>query len=76
MASILLVQTPMVQTYVGNKVLKSLSDNIEGEISFERIHIKPFSNIVLKNVVVRDTSPAIDPANPECEIIDTLVRAR
>ena len=76
MASILLVQTPMVQTYVGNRVLQYLSKNIEGEISFERIHIKPLSNIVLKNVVVVDTSPSKDPADPERETIDTLVRAR
>ena len=76
MASLLLLQTPMVQTYVGNKVLQCLSEYIEGEISFERIHFKPFSNLVLKNVVVIDTSPSKDPADPDHECIDTLFKAK
>jgi hypothetical protein len=76
MASMLLLQTPMIQTYIGNRVLKHLSEKIEGEISFERIHIKPLSNIVLKNVLILDTNPSKDPADPERETIDTLVRAR
>ena len=76
MASLLLLQTPMVQTYVGNKVLTTLSDYIEGEISFERIHFKPFSNLVLKNVVILDASPSKDPADPERECVDTLFLAR
>ena len=76
MASLLLLQTPMVQTYVGNKVLTTLSEYIEGEVSFERIHFKPFSNLVLKNVVILDASPSKDPADPERECVDTLFRAK
>ena len=76
MTALLLAQTPMVQTYVGNKVLQSLSAYIDGEISFERVHFKPFSNLVLKNVAVIDPSPSQDPADPDRELIDTLFRAK
>ena len=76
MTLLLLAQTPMVQTYVGNKVLQSLSEYIDGEISFERIHFKPFSNLVLKNVTVIDPSPSQDPADPDRELIDTIFRAK
>lgn len=76
MTALLLVQTPMVQTYVGNKVLQSLSEYIEGDISFERVHFKPFSNLVLKNVVIIDPSPTQDPADLDRECVDTLFRAQ
>lgn len=76
MAVLLLAQTPMVQTYVGNKVLQSLSEYIEGDVSFERVHFKPFSNLVLKNVVIVDPSPSQDPADPDRECVDTLFRAQ
>ena len=42
MAIALLVQTPMVQTYIANKLLEKLSEQIDGEITFEKIHFKPF----------------------------------
>ena len=57
MAIALLVQTPMVQTFVANKVLEILSKNIDGDVSFEKIHFKPFSNLVLKNLVIIDENP-------------------
>ncbi len=66
---------PVVQTFVANKVLETLSQYIDGRISFDKIHFKPFSNLVLKNVVIIDESPTIDPADPDCMIIDTLFRA-
>ena len=34
MALALLSQTPMVQTYVANKVLETISQNIDGKITF------------------------------------------
>ena len=76
MTSLLLLQTPMVQTFIANKALELVSQHINGRISFERIHFKPFSNLVLKNVVILDDDPAIDPDDPDCERIDTLFRAK
>ena len=76
MAIALLVQTPMVQTFVANKVLEILSKNIDGDVSFEKIHFKPFSNLVLKNLVIIDENPYLDPADSTCMPVDTLLRAR
>ena len=76
MASALLLQTPMVQTYIANKVLTILSENIDGKVSFERIHFKPFSNLVLKNLVIIDEKPQLDQADPACIPVDTLFKAK
>ena len=76
LTSILLLQTPMVQTFIANKVLEKLSEQIDGEITVEKIHFKPFSNLVLKNVMITDKNPVIDPADSTCQIIDTLVKAK
>ena len=76
MASALVLQTPMVQTFIANKVLEVFSENIDGKISFERIHFKPFSNFVLKNVVIIDENPYIDRTDPTCQPIDTLLNAK
>lgn len=76
MASLLLLQTPMVQTYVANRVLEKVSPLIDGKITFERIHFKPFSNLVLKNVVITDNEPYADKTDPGCQLIDTLFRAK
>ncbi len=75
LASLLLLQTPMVQTYIANKLLERLSEHIDGYITFEKIHFKPFSNLVLKNVVIVDKNPYIDPSDPNCQRIDTLAKA-
>ena len=76
LTALLLLQTPMVQTFIANKVLETLSENIDGKITFEKIHFKPFSNLVLKNVVIIDENPCIDPDNPDCQRIDTLAQIR
>ena len=76
MASLLLLQTPMVQTYVANRVLEEVSGYVDGKISFDRIHFKPFSNLVLKNLVILDNDPYVDQTNPDCQKIDTLLKAK
>ena len=76
LTSLLLLQTPMVQTFIANKVLENLSEHIDGNISFEKIHFKPFSTLVLKNVVITDKHPYTDPSDPTCQRVDTLLKAR
>ena len=76
MASLLLLQTPMVQTYVANRVLDELSVHIDGKVTFERIHFKPFSHLILKNLVIVDNDPYTDQTDPDCQVIDTLVKAK
>jgi hypothetical protein len=56
------IQLPQAQTVVANKALSSISDKIQGNISFEKIHFKPFTTLVLKNVLITDNKPVADPA--------------
>ena len=48
----LAIQTPGVQTRIADKAVNALSEKLDGEITFEKIHFKPFTTLVLKNVVI------------------------
>ena len=76
MTLVLLLQIPMVQTYIAKKVVASLSEKIDGNITFEKVHFKPFSHLVLKNVVITDDHPYTDPSDPNCVRVDTLLCAK
>lgn len=56
-AGILAIQTPQMQTYISKLILKSVEGKIDADISFDKIHIKPFNTLVLKNVAVKDRAP-------------------
>ena len=72
----LAIQTPGVQTRIADKVVDALSEKLDGEITFEKIHFKPFTTLVLKNVVVIDKSPVQDPLDSTAVQIDTFFRAQ
>lgn len=58
LACVLLIQTPFVQTFITEQITNSLSDGvIDAEIHIGKVHFKPFTTIVLKNVVVKDIEP-------------------
>ena len=69
----ILLQTPAVQTYAAKRALKSLSGAIDGRIEFSKIHIRPFTALVLKDVVLLDNESATDWSG---ERIDTIASAR
>ena len=75
LAGALIIQLPQVQTFAVKKVTKSLSEKLDGDITFEKIHLKPFTTLVLKNVAIVDRNPAIDPIDPTLPQIDTFFRA-
>ncbi len=56
-AGLLVIQTPQVQTFISGKVLEKISRNIDAKIKFERIHIKPFNTLILKNIEIADKAP-------------------
>ena len=72
----LAIQTPGVQTRIADKAVSALSEKLDGEISFEKIHFKPFTTLVLKNVVIIDKSPIQDPDDSTAVQIDTFFRAQ
>jgi len=52
-----------------------MSEKIDGKISFDKIHIKPFTTLVLKNITITDKNPAEDPTDSTVSQIDTFFRA-
>lgn len=75
-AGVLILQLPQVQTFLVGKVTDSLSKKLDGEIVFEKLHIRPFTTLVLKNVAIIDKNPVKDPTAPEKEVVDTFFRAK
>ena len=71
----LILQLPQVQTYVATKVVESLSDKLDGDIHFEKIHLKPFTTLVVKNVAIIDKNPVQDPTDLTKAPVDTFFRA-
>ena len=71
----LVIQLPQVQTFATQKIVKSLSEKLDGDIRFDKIHLKPFTTLVFKNVVITDKHPAADPADPTKSPVDTFFRA-
>lgn len=65
-------QSPAVQTFIGKRAVAMLRGRIDGEIEFEKIQIKPFDAIVLKNVVILDRTPYVSDLHAP---VDTFVRA-
>ena len=68
LGAILAVQLPQVQTFLVGKVTEKLEGSLDGRIEFEKIHIKPFNALIIKNVAITDNHPVIEGA-------DTLFRA-
>ena len=74
-AGTLAVQFPKVQTMIAGKAVDILSEKLDGNITFEKIHFKPFTTLVLKNAAIIDKEPAADARGEFKEKIDTLFRA-
>ncbi len=72
---VLIIQLPQVQTYVAGKVVDSLDGRLDADINFEKIHLRPFRTLVLKNIEIIDRNPAADAADPKAEKTDTFFRA-
>ena len=69
-----MIQIPQVQTAIAEKAIDILTEHIDGNITFEKVHFKPFNTLVLKNVVITDKHPISDPTDPTKPKIDTLAR--
>ena len=68
LAAVLAIQLPQVQTCLSGKVIDSIEKRLDGEVQFEKIHIKPFNALVIKNIAIIDKNPSIEGA-------DTLFKA-
>ncbi len=71
----LIIQLPKVQTAIVQKVVRTLDEKLDADISFEKIHFYPFHTLVIKNIAVIDRNPAPDVTDPTADPVDTLFRA-
>lgn len=72
---LIIAQSPKVQTYLAKKAVEMFKDKINGDISFEKIHIRPFNAFVLKNVSITDRSPYKNTNDSLSIPVDTLFKA-
>lgn len=71
----LALQVPQVQTFIARKAVEAVEDKLDGDISFEKIHLQPFRTLLLKNVVIIDRNPAFDALDSTKTRVDTFFRA-
>ena len=74
-AAALTIQLPQVQTYIAERVMGTLTEKLDGDITFEKIHLKPFTTLVLKNITITDREPFKDSVDSTSVLIDTLFSA-
>lgn len=75
LAGLLILQLPYFQTRMTDFALGLLSEYTEGDITLDKIQIKPFNAVVLKNLTVTDKNPYRSPETPEEAPADTLLYA-
>ena len=69
-SGLLFLQTTPVQTYIAGRIADMLAENtIDARISFSKIHIKPFSTLVIRDLTVTDSHPCTE---GDGEPVDTL----
>ena len=71
-AAAIALQSARVQTWLARKAVAALTDKIDGDLRFERIHVRPFDALVLEQVAVVDRHPWDTTASGR---VDTLFRA-
>lgn len=74
-AAALTLQAPQVQTFIARKAVSAIAEKIDGDISFEKIHLLPFRTLLLKNVLIIDRNPVYDALDPTKARVDTFFRA-
>ncbi len=71
----LVIQLPRVQTFIAGKALEFLDDRLDADIRFEKIHLRPFRTLVVKNIEITDPNPAADAADSTATPVDTFFTA-
>ena len=59
LAAMVAVQSPKIQSYIGQKVVQKLQDSMDADISFSEVSFQPFETLILKDVLVTDPA-AVD----------------
>jgi len=67
-AMCLLFQLPSVQTAVISKLCDTMTSFIDADISIERLGLRPFNTLIIKNISITDKHPYL----PEKEIMERM----
>lgn len=67
-AACIVVQTPRVQTWAARTASERFFSRVDGEISFDRIHLRPFNTLIIRNLLIKDKNPQ----SPPREVLDRL----
>ena len=59
--ALVLLQNPGVQTWLSGEIVEKVFSRIDGDIRYEKIHLKPFNTIVIKNLAIKDKHPYLPP---------------
>lgn len=59
MAGLVLIQSPRVQTAAGRWAIGRLQDQLDADISFRMVSLRPFDALVLEDFVVLDRAPKL-----------------
>ena len=59
--ALVLLQNPGVQTWLSGEIVEKVFSRIDGDVHYEKIHLKPFNTIVIKNLVIKDKHPYLPP---------------
>lgn len=62
------IQTPAVQTRVTQAVAENYLSNIDGDVSFSKISLRPFHTLIIRDFVIVDKNPV----RPAEDIIDSF----
>ena len=63
LALVAAIQSPKVQTFVGEKIVQKLRNSIDADVTFKMIALRPFEAITLDDVVIIDRNPVVPGAD-------------
>lgn len=74
-AGLILLQFPGIQTFIGKKIVNSLSNSINGEITIGNTYIIFFNKVIIKDIAIvsKDKSPLLDSLKANYNQSDTLL---
>lgn len=59
--ALVLLQNPGVQTWLSDQIVGNVFSRIDADVTYDKIHFKPFNTIVIKNLSIKDKRPYIPP---------------
>ena len=59
--TLVLLQNPGVQTWLSDKIVENVFSGIDGNVTYDKIHFKPFNTIIINNLAIKDKRPYIPP---------------